>query len=152
MRVFSAFLGLVGLSLPTGAYAATNGETINVTGELIDTWCYMSGVMGPPDVTVGSSHHTCALWCSAGGIPVGLLTEDGTIYMVLKIEGDDQLAGGENVLRMAAHTIEATGVLHQRDGLNYLIVSDVVSDLDIQVRNHEDYGTIPSFSFPDPNK
>lgn len=137
------------LALP--AYAS-EGTRIQVKGEIIDTWCYYSGVMGGPDSVVGSAHHTCALWCSAGGIPVGLLAEDGTVYMVLKVGDDDQSAGGDTLLKLAAHTVEADGMLYERDGLNYLIVSDVVSDLDIQNRSHEDYGNIPSFSFPDPNK
>ena len=59
--------------------AASEGTRIQVTGEIIDTWCYYSSVMGGPDAVVGSAHHTCALWCSAGGIPVGLLAEDGTV-------------------------------------------------------------------------
>ena len=59
--------------------AAAKGKTIEITGEIIDTWCYMSGVMGGPEAVTGSAHHTCALWCAAGGIPVGVLAEDGTI-------------------------------------------------------------------------
>ncbi len=135
-----------------GQAFAAEGTRIQVKGELIDTWCYYSGVMGGPDAVVGSAHHTCALWCSAGGIPVGLLAEDGTVYMVLKIDDDDQSAGGDTALRMAAHTVEADGMLYERDGLNYLVVSAVTSDLDIQTLNHEDYGNVPPFSIPDPNK
>lgn len=140
------------LALPAAAYAADEGTRVQVTGEIIDTWCYMSGVMGSPDAVVGSAHHTCALWCSAGGIPVGLLAEDGTVYMVLKVGDDAQAAGGDTLLRLAAHTVEADGMLYQRDGMNYLIVSDVVSDMDITNTNHNDYGNVPPFSIPDPNK
>ncbi len=132
------------------ALFAAEGQTVSVKGEIIDTWCYMSGVMGPPDTVVGSAHHTCALWCSAGGIPVGLLGEDGKVYMVLKIEDDDQLAGGDTALRLAAHTVEAEGTLYERDGLNYLIVSKVVSDLDIQAQTHVDYGHVPQFAIRKP--
>ena len=149
MLASAASLALAGLSGPVWA---AQGQTITVTGEIIDTWCYMSGVMGPPEATQGSAHHACALWCSAGGIPVGLVTEDGTVYMVLKIEGDAQLAGGDTALRLAAHTVEATGVLHERDGLNYLIVDTVLQDFDIQNQNHEEWGNVPGFSIPDPNK
>jgi|TARA_B110000908_G_scaffold123492_1_gene144846 hypothetical protein len=143
--------------LPVAGFAATNdappeGKRIQVKGEIIDTWCYYSGVMGGPDAVVGSAHHTCALWCSAGGIPVGLLAEDGTVYMVIKIEDDDTSNGSPTALRMAAHTIEADGIHYERDGLNYLVVNQVVSDLDIQNLTHEDYGNIPAFSIPDPNK
>ncbi|WP_299599304.1 hypothetical protein [uncultured Tateyamaria sp.] len=142
---------LAAMSLPLAGHAA-EGTRIQVTGEIIDTWCYYSGVMGSPDAVVGSAHHTCALWCSAGGIPVGLLAEDGTVYMVLKVGEDDQTAGGDTTLKLAAHTVEADGMLYERDGLNYLVVSDVVSDLDITNQNHDDYGNVPPFSIPDPNK
>ncbi len=143
--------------LPSAGFAATSGTPdtgtrIQVKGEIIDTWCYYSGVMGGPDAVVGSAHHTCALWCSAGGIPVGLLAEDGTVYMVIKIEDDTVSNGGATALRMAAHTIEADGMHYERDGLNYLVVNQVVSDLDIVNPTHEDYGNIPGFSIPDPNK
>ena len=131
---------------------AAQGERVQVTGEIIDTWCYYSGVMGGPDAVVGSAHHTCALWCSAGGIPVGLLAEDGTVYMVLKIESDPQLAGGDTALRLASDTIEADGIAYERDGIKYLIVEKVVSDLGIANLSHEDYGPIPPFAIPDPNK
>ena len=140
---------LMPLALPA---AAAEGERIQVTGEIIDTWCYYSGVMGGPDAVVGSAHHTCALWCSAGGIPVGLLAEDGTVYMVLKIAQDASSASGDTQLSLAAHTVTADGMHYERDGLNYLVVSEVVSDMDIVNATHEDYGTVPPFSFPDPNK
>lgn len=144
-------LSLVGLTaLAPPALAATNGERITVTGEAIDTWCYYSGVMGGPDAVVGAAHHTCALWCSAGGIPVGLLAEDGTVYMVLKIEDDDTSNGGNTQLSIASHAITADGMYYQRDGINYLVVSKVVNDLGITNLNHEDYGPVPGFAIPEP--
>ena len=129
---------------------AAEGTRIQVTGEIIDTWCYYSGVMGGPDAVVGSAHHTCALWCSAGGIPVGLLTEDGTVYMVLKIAEDTQSARGDTMLRLASHSVEADGIAYERDGINYLVVSQVVNDLGITNLNHDDYGPVPGFAIPEP--
>lgn len=144
--VFS--LLLICLGLP--GWATSEGTRIQVTGEIIDTWCYYSGVMGGPDAVVGSGHHTCALWCSAGGIPVGLLAEDGTVYTVLKIAQDSNSASGDTQLSLAAHTVTADAMLYERDGLKYLVVNEVVNDMDIVNPTHEDYGTIPSFSFPEP--
>ncbi|MEJ6402906.1 hypothetical protein [Yoonia sp. 2307UL14-13] len=138
---------MAALTLATPAFAA-EGERISVKGEIIDTWCYFSGVMGGPDAVVGTAHHTCALWCSAGGIPVGLLAEDGTVYMVLKIEDSADSASGDTQLRLASHVIEADGLLYERDGLNYLIVEEVVNDLDIQVLSHDSYGPVPPFAIP----
>jgi len=131
---------------------AAEGERIQVTGEMIDTWCYFSGVMGGPDAVVGSAHHTCALWCSAGGIPVGLLTDDGTVYMVVKWQGSADVADGETLLKVASHRLTADGLHYQRDGIDYLLVEDVVADEGIVNRSHEDYGVVPDFAFPEPGK
>ncbi len=136
-------------SLPLApAVAATEGQRITVTGEFIDTWCYFSGVMGGPETVVGSAHHTCAMWCSAGGIPVGLLAPDGTIYMVLKIEGDDNNAGGDTLLSLASHTVTADGIFYERDGLNYIVVEEIVEDMGITNLNHTDFGIVPGFAIP----
>jgi hypothetical protein len=137
--------------LPVAATAA-EGERIQIKGEIIDTWCYYSGVMGPPDAVTGTAHHTCALWCSAGGIPVGLLGEDGEVYMVLKIEGDDQSASGDTQLKLASHEITADGMLYKRDGLNYLVVESVVTDYGITNHNHDDWGVTPGFAIPEPKE
>ena len=139
---------LAALLLAPPALAA-EGERVTVTGEVIDTWCYFSGVMGGPDAVVGTAHHTCALWCSAGGIPVGLLAEDGTVYMVLKMEGDDGSNGGDTQLHVASHTLTADGMLYRRDGLNYIVVEEVVADEDIVAMTHEDYGVVPPFAIPE---
>jgi len=143
-------IAAVGLALAAAPALAAEGERVQITGEIIDTWCYFSGVMGGPDAVVGSAHHTCALWCSAGGIPVGLLGEDGEVYMVLKINGDDQSASGDTQLRLASHEIVADGMLYKRDGLNYLVVEEVVEDRGITNLNHEDYGVVPGFAIPKP--
>ena len=140
---------ILSLLLAPPALAATEGERVRITGEVIDTWCYFSGVMGGPDAVVGSAHHTCALWCSAGGIPVGLLAEDGTVYMVLKIGGADDSAGGDTALHIASHRIEADGMLYRRDGLNYIVVEEVTADRDIVNATHEDFGVIPGFAIPE---
>ena len=138
---------------PTGtARAAANAERIQVKGEVIDTWCYFSGVMGGPDAVVGSAHHTCALWCAAGGIPVGLLTEDGTVYMVLKYKGDDNATGSDTVLEIQSDEITADGLLYRRDGVNYLVVEDVVANDGITNMSHEDFDIIPRFAIPEPKK
>ncbi|SFI98411.1 hypothetical protein [Jannaschia pohangensis] len=124
-------------------------ERVQLTGEVIDTWCYFSGVMGGPDSVVGSAHHTCALWCSAGGIPVGLLAPDGQVYMVLKMAGDATTNGGDTNLHVASHTLDVDGMLYRRDGLNYIVVETVTADQDIINATHEDFGVIPGFAIPE---
>ena len=134
------------------AIAASDPERIQITGEVIDTWCYFSGVMGAGEAVTGSSHHTCALWCAAGGIPVGVLTEDGTVYMVLKWEGSDSVAKGDTLMEVQSDKITADGLLYERDGINYLVVEQVVANEGITNLTHEIYDVIPGFAIPDPNK
>lgn len=131
------------------ASAAKTGEAIEIKGEIIDTWCYLSGVMGGPDAVVGSAHHTCALWCAAGGIPVGVRAEDGTVYMVLKIKGEDALARTDTIMELQSDAIVAKGLHYVRDGVNYLVVENVVSNAGITNKNHEDFGVVPGFAIPE---
>lgn len=127
-------------------------ERITVTGEIIDTWCYYSGVMGGPDAVVGSAHHTCALWCSASGIPIGLLTEDGTVYTVLKLGPQDNATGGDTALKLASHTVTADGMFYERDGIKYIVVEEVVEDMGITNLTHEEYDVVPPFAIPEPKE
>ena len=74
-----------------------------------------------------------------------LLGDDGIVYMVLEVDNDDASAGGDSQLRLARHTGTADGMLYECDGLNYLVVEEVIADLDIQELNAEGYGTVPPF-------
>jgi hypothetical protein len=48
-----------------------------VTGEIIDMACYFdNGASGP-------GHAECARMCIASGLPVGLKTKDGTVYLLI---------------------------------------------------------------------
>jgi hypothetical protein len=138
-----AFFANVGM-----AFSATQAKPIEIKGEIIDTWCYLSGVMGGEDAVIGSAHHTCALWCAAGGIPVGVLDEDGQIYMVLKLKGEDSLAKTDNIMEIQSDVITAKGMHYVRDGVNYLVVEDVIANEGITNLNHLDYGSVPPNSFP----
>lgn len=145
--VFSAAFFVAAL-FPFQTHASTEAKPIEIKGEVIDTWCYFSGVMGGEDAVIGSAHHTCALWCAAGGIPVGVRTEEGDVYMVLKYEGQDVLERNDTVMEVQSDIITAKGMHYVRDGVNYIVVEKVVANDGIQVLNHEDYGPVPPNSFP----
>ncbi|MGF1552441.1 MAG: hypothetical protein ACFBWO_08080 [Paracoccaceae bacterium] len=144
--------GLLGGLATTAAATEGDGERVQVSGEVIDTWCYYSGVMGGPDAVVGSAHHTCAMWCAAGGIPVGVLADDGSVYMVMKWQGDAAIADGEALLDSQSHRISVDGTMFERDGIRYLFVAEVTADEGITNRNHLDYGVVPFFAFPEPSE
>lgn len=137
------------ISVAGSSMAETTPKMVEIKGEVIDTWCYLSGVMGGPDAVVGSAHHTCALWCAAGGIPVGVRAQDGTVYMVLKVKGEGPLAQTDTIMEIQSDTIVAKGAHYVRDGVNYLVVENVVSNEGITNLNHEDFGPVPGFSVPE---
>ncbi|MDD9910746.1 MAG: hypothetical protein OXR62_13790 [Ahrensia sp.] len=154
MRRFKlAILGLLlAPVLTASALAAGKGEMVEVKGEIIDTWCYFSGVMGGPDAVTGSAHHTCALWCAAGGIPIGMRTEDGQVYMVLKVKDENPLEPTDTVLELQSDVVTAKGTHFKRDGIDYIVVADIVANDGITKLNHEDYGPVPPFSGPKKKK
>ncbi|MEO0385996.1 MAG: hypothetical protein AAF281_00500 [Pseudomonadota bacterium] len=144
MRLAAALLAATIAPLP----ALAAGERVTISGEVIDTWCYFSGVMGPPDSVTGSAHHTCAMWCAAGGIPVGVLAEDGTVYMVMKWQDETGASGGGTILSVQSDSVTASGDLYERDGINYLVVADVVDNSGLVNQNHDEWGVVPPFAIP----
>ena len=122
-----------------GTNALAAGKRVQVTGEVIDSWCYITEIMFPE----GSAHHQCALWCAAGGIPVGILADDGTVYMVLKVGDDATSVANPTMMKIQTHRVSVDGELYRRDGINYLVVAQVQNDEGIVKVNHEDWGVQP---------
>lgn len=118
---------------------AATAKRVKVTGELIDTWCYVTEIM----YSVGTAHHQCAVWCAVGGIPVSVLGEDGKVYVVLKVEADDKSVANDRLIRIQTHKVTVNGDLYQRDGVNYLVVTQVADDHGIVKMTHADYGVQP---------
>jgi hypothetical protein len=139
MRFIGALLAAVLVAGFGASASAAAGERIKVTGEVIDTWCYITEIMFPE----GSAHHQCAVWCAAGGIPVGILGDDGTVYMVLKVGDDATSVANPAVLEIQSHRVKVDGALYKRDGINYLVVDQVLADAGIIKVNHEEWGIQP---------
>lgn len=134
--MLAAGLLLAGLGLPA---AAATPQRVQVTGEVIDTWCYISEIM----FAEGTAHHQCAIWCAAGGIPVGVLGDDGEVYMVLKVGDDTTNVANPAILEIQSHRVTVDGDLYRRDGINYLLIDQVVNDEGIVNLTHDDYGIQP---------
>ncbi len=127
-------LGTALLGAPAGA-AETAGKRVSITGEVIDSWCYITEIM----FAKGTAHHQCAVWCASGGIPVGILADDGQVYMVLKMGDDTTSVANPAILRIQTHRVTVAGDLYRRDGINYLLISRFVTDEGIVNRTHDDY-------------
>lgn len=54
-------------------------KPIEVTGEVVDAWCYASQTVGEGR---GEKHKECAIYCARGGVTLGIL-EDSTNLMYI---------------------------------------------------------------------
>lgn len=99
------------------AYAA---ESVTVTGEVIDTYCYSTAGAR------GEAHRQCALECAKKGIPVGLL-EDGTnkVYVLLPSKNASPLP--QSVIDNMARKVTITGKVVESGGSRFLTVESVKS-------------------------
>ena len=127
---------MIALTLGAGPAAAAR---VTVTGEVIDSWCYLTEIMYP----LGSAHHQCAVWCAAGGIPVGILDDDGRVYIVLKIEDDSNSVANPTVLEIQSHRVTVEGDAFERDGITYLTIDRVINDEGIVNLTADEYGIQP---------
>jgi len=129
------------LVLALGApVSAATPHRVSVTGEIIDSWCYLTEIM----YAEGTAHHECALWCAAGGVPVGLRADDGTVYIILKVGDDAASVANPRLMKIQSHQVSVEGDAFARDGFNYLVIDRVANDAGIVNLTHEDYGIQPS--------
>jgi hypothetical protein len=99
------------------AKAAKATESKSVTGEVVDMGCYLA------HGAHGAKHVTCATKCIAGGMPMGILTSDGALYL-LTLNHDS--ADPFNQLKdMAGKTVTVTGDVMTRNGMKGIDVAAV---------------------------
>ena len=128
---------------------AAQAERKTITGEVIDTWCYVSQIMGGSDFVVGTTHHVCAVWCAAGGIPVGLLDKsDGQIYMIMGIGDDTTNVANQSLMDIQSHEITVEGSVYELDGIKYLMIDTVLDDKGVTNLTHQIIGILPAEAHP----
>jgi hypothetical protein len=110
-------------------------ERLTVTGEVIDSWCYLTEIMYP----LGTAHHQCAIWCAAGGI----LDDQGKVYIILAFDDDQSSVASPAVLDIQSHRVTVEGDAFERDGMAYLVVDRLIADQGIVNLSHDDYGIQP---------
>jgi hypothetical protein len=106
---------LIALSALTSAYAA---ETVTVTGEIIDTYCF--ALMGAK----GASHRQCAIDCVKKGIPAGLL-EDGTNKVFVLLPNKDKSPLPKAVIDKMAQKVTITGKTYVNGGSQFLAIESI---------------------------
>ena len=98
------------------AAAMPKEETVSVTGEVLDMACYLD------HGARGEKHAECAKTCIESGLPVGIKTSEGKVYLLI---GEHKPLNKE-LAAYAAKTITVKGKLVTRDGISMLANAEVV--------------------------
>ena len=113
-----AIAALASLALVAAADEAAHKKAPStMTGEVVDTGCYLA------HAARGEKHIDCATKCISGGMPMGLLTSNGKLYLLtLNHDNPDPY---NQLKEMAGKTVSVTGVVNVRAGMQGIDVTDV---------------------------
>jgi len=96
------------------------GKPCEVTGEVVDAWCWASQTMGPGK---GEKHKACALACIMGGVTPGIVDDQGNLYIAAKSQG--YKGCNELLTPLVAKRVTAQGWLTTKGGCNVLKIRRV---------------------------
>ena len=123
-------MGSIG-SKPENAWTATTlgasvdgkpnmAKIVTMTGEIVDFSCYLQ--IGKH----GEKHRSCGQKCFKNGQPIGLLTKEGNLYMLMDEEHDLRRDGMTDFRTAAidhtAHIMEVSGTLSEQAGVKAIYV------------------------------
>lgn len=102
------------------------GKVTTLVGEIVDFSCYLQ--VGKH----GDKHRACGQKCLQTGQPIGLLTSDGNLYLLMEEEHDPRRDGQTSSFRKkaaehTAHILEVTGTLASHAGYSALYVQGFVA-------------------------
>ncbi len=110
LSLLAAGAAFVLLPLAARAADAAKAGPTTVTGEVLDMACYLD------HGAHGEKHADCAKMCISSGLPVGIKSADGTVYLLI---GEHKPAT-DMLAEYAAKTVTVKGKLVTRDGMNLL--------------------------------
>jgi hypothetical protein len=113
LKIFAGVLMVL-----VGIVVAHSADTVAVTGEIIDTYCYV--LMGAK----GASHRQCAIDCVKKGIPAGLL-EDGTNKVYVLLPNKDKSPLPPAVIDKMAQKVTVTGKVVTSGGSQFLTIDSI---------------------------
>ena len=118
-RVLTALALALLLHIPmaAGAHEMAHGKAATITGEVVDTGCYLG------HSARGASHTSCALKCVRGGMPMAILTTRGDLYLVTM--NHDNPDSYNKLKEMAGKNVTVTGTLMTRNGMKGIDVTTV---------------------------
>jgi len=109
--------GIVGLVMAIAVVMAISAQADQpskhpvtvVTGELVDTGCFLG------HASKGQSHAECAAMCISEGMPMGVLTPKGELYLVTMSHDNPDAYG--KLKKLAGKNVAITGHVYTRAGM-----------------------------------
>jgi hypothetical protein len=104
-----------GFVLAAAAGAVRAQEDVTVQGEIVDLACYMTkGSKGP-------QHRACAQMCAKKGVPIGVLTDAGDVYLL--VDDHDDPDPYEALKKLAGDRAEVSGKKFVKGGVAAIMVT-----------------------------
>lgn len=94
--------------------AAAKAKPASWTGEIVDMGCYVS------NGAKGEKHTECGMKCVANGMPMGLLTKEGKLWLLTM--NHDNPDPYNDCKKWVAQTVEVTGTSASRNGVSAIDV------------------------------
>ena len=97
--------------------APAAAKPMTISGEIVDLGCYLG------HGAKGADHKSCADKCIAGGMPMGLLTSEGKLYLlVMSHESADPFNSAKD---LAAQQVSVTGPVFEKNGMMAIEVDQI---------------------------
>ncbi len=114
--LFKSLMALTVFAAMGASAPLAMAKTETIKGEVVDLMCYLD------HGAKGAKHASCAETCIKSGGPVGILTADNKLYLVIGEHKpiNDQLAP------LAAQTITVKGKVVSRDGMTMIENAEIV--------------------------
>jgi hypothetical protein len=109
----SLSLTVLGIVVPATGRAQ---EDVSVQGEIVDMACYMS------KGSRGASHKACAVMCAKKGVPVGVLTDAGELYLLLDDHNNPDPYDAAK--QLAGERAQIDGKKYDKQGVASIVVSN----------------------------
>jgi hypothetical protein len=115
--VVGAAITLLGIGAALREVRADDGQDVTVQGEVVDMACYMSRG------SRGAAHKAWAQLCAKTGVPIGILTDAGELYLLLDDHNNPDPY--EAAKKLAGDRAEVSGKRYSKPGVTGIVVGAV---------------------------
>jgi hypothetical protein len=123
---FAALFAVSGLAWAHEGHDAEHGaggKEITAKGELLDMACYMA------HEGKGKKHSECGKMCVKGGAPLGILTGDGKVYLLVEdhssVKAKKPYAQAKELV---GDTVTIKGDAYERGGVQAIVVESFTKE------------------------